>query len=320
VHNDWEAFIALLDHIDSALVNAGQSVSIFAVDDGSTEPAPSILTRDSSVVTRVEVVELATNLGQQRAIAVGLVEASSYQFDNVVVMDADGEDRPEDIPILLASSREKPNQIIVAERSKRSEGFGFRLFYLIYRVIFLLSTASRIRHGNFCLIPGTRLHAIVHDPRTWNNLAASITRSRIPYSGIPTARGTRYAGRSKMNFISLFLHGLSAISVYLDVVAARIVAGSLAILGFLFLLALCIVGIRLFTSLAIPGWATFTLGLLAILMVQVLMFSGSILFSFLADRERSSVMPKTIAPTYVARRRELMRQPAARQDRAHGRG
>jgi hypothetical protein len=83
-------------------------------------------------------------------------------------------------------------------------------------------------------------------------------------------------------------------------------------------MAIGVVAIRLFTDLAIPGWATFSLGLLAILMAQLLMFSGIALFIFLNSREQTSVMPKTMAPTYVVRRHDLLRKSMADQIRAEG--
>lgn len=88
VPNDWESFLTLLGHLDAALKNECRTLCVFAVDDGSTEPLPPRVTQSLQAITRIEIVELATNLGHQRAIAVGLVEAELYDFDNVVVMDA----------------------------------------------------------------------------------------------------------------------------------------------------------------------------------------------------------------------------------------
>ena len=110
------------------------------------------------------------------------------------MMDADGEDRPEDVPKLLSAWGEDQNIIIVAQRSERSEGLVFKIFYILYKLAFRIATGRKIDFGNFCLIPRTPLCALTYNPAIWNNLASAITRSTTPRIAVPLARGVRFAG------------------------------------------------------------------------------------------------------------------------------
>jgi polyisoprenyl-phosphate glycosyltransferase len=129
-------------------------------------------------------------------------------------MDSDGQDRPIDIALLLASSCRHPRHVVLARRAKRSESYAFRACYGVYRLLFYALTGQPISFGNFCVIPIAAVRRLAHMPELWNNLAASIMRSRLSYTMVPTTRGGRLAGRSQMNLVSLILHGLTAMSVY----------------------------------------------------------------------------------------------------------
>jgi glycosyltransferase involved in cell wall biosynthesis len=299
VHNDWPSFRTLLGDIDASLAKLCKSITIIAVNDGSSLERPPQLLQSGSPHLTVKVVNLAVNLGHQRAIAVGLTEALKLEVDSVVVIDADGEDRPSDIARMIAFHGEHPDTIIVAKRDKRSEGLFFLLFYSLYKLLFALCTGSQISHGNFCLIPAGHINGLLHSSFTWNNLAASILRSRIPFERMLADRGQRYEGQSKMTFISLMLHGLSAVAVYFDVFAARLLTACLAVLGFIALLSVGILSIRLFTDLAIPGWTSVVLGIFGIVMLQLLVLCASTLFSYLNNRGQLPVIPAQLGPSYI---------------------
>lgn len=304
VLNDWASLKRLIADLDRLPELAGQYLDIFAIDDGSFPPPP---TQDlnqaisgSGAVRGMRVVQLATNLGHQRAIAAGLVSlAGEARYDAVLVMDADGEDRPSDAARLIAAGNDAA--IVLALRSRRSEGLLFRAGYQLYRLLFRLLTGRTIRFGNFCLIPARFLPALTHSPATWNNLAAAIMRSRVPTVDLPTPRGERYAGRSQMNFTSLATHGLSAISVYIDVMLIRIICGALAVSGLIVVVGLVVVCLKLFTGLAIPGWASLLGVSLLVLLFQALMFASIALFQFLSFRSMPTVVPAAHAPQLIAR-------------------
>lgn len=204
VFNDWAAFTLLLKGLGESVEREPYEVHVLAIDDGSAERADTAaLGRVKGSLKSVQVIRLACNLGHQRAIAVGLVRANALgDVDAVVVMDSDGEDRPADVPKLLAAWEEQPDQIVVAERGVRSEGFGFRTFYKIYKLLFQGLTGQPISFGNFSLLPKAALAALVHNPALWNNIAATIARSRVHFRKVKIDRGKRLAGRSRMNFVS----------------------------------------------------------------------------------------------------------------------
>jgi polyisoprenyl-phosphate glycosyltransferase len=178
-----------------------------------------------------------------RAIAVGLVDASRIpNIDAAIVMDADGEDRPNDLGRLIKAWEQQPSKIVVAKRVSRTENWSFRFFYHLYKLTFRLLTGKRISFGSFSILPRAALQALIHNPAIWNNLPAAIVRSRLPYTELDTKRGKRLAGRSRMNFESLAVHGFSAISVYTDVVLLRIII-AMGLLGTLVFLNLAQAGL-----------------------------------------------------------------------------
>jgi hypothetical protein len=305
VLNDWVSLKCLIADLDRLLELAGRRLDVLAVDDGSFPPPPvadlSGAVSGSGAVCSVRVVQLAANLGHQRAIAAGLVSLANEAHAAVLVMDADGEDRPVDAARLIAAGADSDAAIVLALRSRRSEGLLFRAGYQIYRLLFRILTGRTIRFGNFCLIPARFLPALTHSPATWNNLAAAIMRSRLPTVDLPTPRGERYAGRSQMNFISLAAHGLSAISVYIDVMLIRIICAALAVSGLIAGVGLVVVCLKLFTGLAIPGWASLLGVSLLVLLFQALMFASITLFQFLSFRSMPTVVPAAHAPQLIAR-------------------
>lgn len=216
VYNDWASFQALLKDIDLAAGETGRRVSVLAVDDGSSDEPPEDLygLGDLPNVESVERVDLALNLGHQRALAIGICAAlDDQQMEQLVVMDADGEDRPRDIGLLLRAAEERPESITVAQRRRRNEKLSFRLFYKAYKWAFLMLTGKEISFGNFCLLSRSQALRLSMVSELWNNLPAAMMRSRLPIHLVPIDRGRRYFGSSKMGFVSLSLHGMSAYSV-----------------------------------------------------------------------------------------------------------
>ena len=294
VYNDWDSFGTLLGEIDQVLSGRGLELSIVAVDDGSNQPCN--LSKQSlatiKTIQRIEVLRLARNLGHQKAIALGLAYVSeTLAPDSVIVMDCDGEDRPADLPRLLEEGMQATDVIIFARRTRRSEGLAFRFFYALYRLFFRLLTGQPISFGNYCLIPRDLLQRVVFLPEIWNHFAAGIMRSRLPRRAIPTARGRRFAGDSRMNFIALVLHGLSAISVYLDVAAVRLIVFSLIIILAVVIGFLALLYTKYLTTLAIPGWATTVAIGLTVIFFQLIFFLTFLSFLVLTMRSNRQFIP-----------------------------
>ena len=295
VFNDWESLALLLPQLDEALAARGIEADVLVIDDGSTtEPDGDPERRSFNALRRIDVLRLRRNLGHQRAIAVGLAYIDDcLQSRAVVVMDGDGEDNPADVPRLLEHlERTGQDRIIFAERTKRSESPCFRIFYAMYKLSHHLLTGQKVRVGNFSAIPRRRLSSLVVVTEIWNHYAAAVIRSRQPHCSIPTRRSGRLTGRSTMNFVSLVTHGLSAISVYSDVVGVRLLVLSvlLAVVALGGIVASAIV--RLTTDWAIPGWATSTVGLLMILLGQAVIAAFVFSFMILGARHGSTFLPR----------------------------
>ena len=293
VFNDWEALQTLLKRLDDVLFSGGLEADVLVVDDGSSSPGESICGGGLAAIRQIRVLRLRRNLGHQRAIAVGLayVEAN-LPCRAVVVMDSDGEDDPRDVPRLLQRCQaEKCQKIVFAERAKRSESWAFRVFYAIYQLLHRLLTGQRVRVGNFSVVPRPRLASLVGVGEIWNHYAAAVFKSRQPCCGIATCRAPRLAGRSRMSFVNLVIHGLSAISVHADVVGVRLLIASLAGILLAATGLAAIVAIRLLTTLAIPGWATSAAGILAVMLLQLVLFSIVFCFITLSNRQGTTVLP-----------------------------
>jgi hypothetical protein len=162
-----------------------------------------------------------------------------------------------------------------------------------------LLTGRRISFGNFSLLPIAAVRRLVHMPELWNNLPAAIMRSRLHFMHVGTVRGERYAGRPRMSFAGLVIHGLSAMSVYTDLIFVRVLlaAGAVSVLAFS---AICIVlAVRLGTSLAIPGWATTVFGDLVIILLQAMLMIVATSLMVLAGRSVRPIVPIADAQVFI---------------------
>ena len=304
VFNDWEAVRLLLDKIDAALAGQPLRPEILIVDDGSTEPPPpGFPGRGYAAIAAVDVLRLRRNLGHQRAIAVGLVYVYQHvPCRAVVVMDADGEDRPERIPALIEKfQQEGERRIVFAARAKRLETPLFRFLYQTYRLIHWTITGDAVRVGNFSVIPFQKLGQLVVVPEIWNHYAAAVIRTRLGYCTIPVDRGRRLTGSSKMNFIGLLLHGLSAFFVYGEVIGARLLVG----IGLMLLLSggALAAGILLHFGryYEIPPWSTYALSAFVIVLLQAVILALVLVFTVIGSRVNVNFLPIRDCPYFVER-------------------
>lgn len=269
------------------------SAELVLIDDGSFEERPpQFLQPLPPGISSIEIVRLNRNGGHQLAIAIGLAYlADHYQPDIVVVMDADGEDRPEDVLRLIDACLATPKQqIVFAGRAKRSESPLFRVLYQFYKLGHLLLTGRHIRFGNFSAFRGAMLRRLVADPNLHVHYAASVVASKIPHLAVPCERGKRLHGRSKLNFVGLVAHGLAAITCYNEIVGVRLLVCTLVLASMFVLLIVAAVAVRLGTTLAIPGWATYVTCSLLLLLFQSLMLGA--VFTFIAISRRTIQGPQ----------------------------
>lgn len=291
VYNDTEAANRLLDALSSMLKDVTRyKVRVLLVNDGSAE-RPAIIPRENMAI---QLLHLVRNTGHQKAIAIGLAFIKeNIPSDQVLVMDCDGEDRPEDALVLLEQAEKNPGHIVFARRKSRKEGLRFRGYYRIYKTVFRLLTGKKISFGNFLVLPAPLLNKLVYYSEIWNHLAGAILKSGLPYIPIDTHRGQRYAGVSKMNFTSLLLHGLGAVGVFIEIIASRLLLFSLALIGLSLLVILGLLGIKYFTHKAIPGWTSTVTSAMLIILLQSFLLSLFTIFLYLSSQSQRKFIPAT---------------------------
>ena len=233
LYNDWKSVSKLLAEIDTIVCNWDAEVSIIIVNDASTEEKSNLNLKYKKIKS-VKILNMKENRVHQRCIAAGFKYICKKEdFDRVIVMDADGEDRPEEIDVFFKKAQEKPNMTITGNRFKRSEGILFRFLYNIHKLITLIFTGKLIKFGNFSCLPKRHVEKLIEKPYLWNSYSSSVVRAIKDRTFIPSVRGFRYVLPSKMNLAGLVFHSLSIISVFRNLVIIR---STIFLLIYLFLI------------------------------------------------------------------------------------
>ena len=213
LYNDWKSVSKLLDKINSLTENRDAELSVVIVNDASTE-SRSGLASNFKKIKSIKILNMKKNTMHQRCIAAGLKYiCENENFDHVIIMDADGEDRPEEINDFLDRVQENPKMTITGNRFKRSEGIIFRILYEIHKLLTLVFTGKLIKFGNFSCLPNNHVKQLIQKPYLWNSYSSSVVRAIKERTFIPSIRGVRYVQPSKMNFLGLVFHSLAIISV-----------------------------------------------------------------------------------------------------------
>ena len=221
VYNDFQSLSKLLDDINSIISNSDINFSAIIINDASTDKE-EITISDKEKISSIKIINMKTNNGHARGIATGLKYIFENEvFDYVIPMDGDGEDRPEEILKFIELLKHEPNKIIVGERIKRSEGIIFKISYIIHKLITFIFTGHSIKFGNFTCLPKSTVEKMINEKATWSSFSGSLTKLEKNRSTIPSIRGNRYFGPSKMSFYNLIKHSLSIIAVFKSNVIIR---------------------------------------------------------------------------------------------------
>ena len=224
VYNDWESVSKLIDKINNLSINSEYQISVIIVNDASNhdrQDEDKILNNIHSI----KVLNMKGNQGHARCIATGLKYIyEKEEFDYVIPMDGDGEDRPEEIKDFLNQIKNSYDKPIVGERIKRSENFLFKACYQIHKLITLTFTGKSIKFGNFTCLPKEHVNLLIKKPYLWNSYSSSVINTINNRTYIRSIRGSRYVLPSKMNFTALIFHSLAIISVFRNLVIIRSIA------------------------------------------------------------------------------------------------
>jgi glycosyltransferase involved in cell wall biosynthesis len=313
VFNDWESVKDVMIGLDVEAGLTPDRFSVLLLDDGSTDPVPpELLGASYQHLESVSILKLTKNLGHQKALALGLCHLSENSgCDAVLLMDGDGEDKPEDATRLIARMHEMPGPTIVfAERTRRSESLSFRFSYGIYRILHRLLTGRGIRVGNFSVVPRACLPALLVESMLWNHYAASVIRSRLPMTTIPTDRGVRVKGRSRLNFVALVVHGLAALACYSEIIGVRLIFATGLVVVLAVIAMLVLVYMKIFTTVTIPGWTSLLLVLILILVMQVATLVCNFTMQIISARNLQPFLPCRDYHWFIASVWEIFRRPS----------
>ena len=214
VFNDWQSVFKLVENINNLKIDQKFEISIIIINDASNHDR-SQENMNFDNIKSIKIVNMKINQGHSRCIATGLKYIYEKEdFDYVIPMDGDGEDRPEEIVDFLTKINEIENKPIVGERVKRSEDLLFQICYKIHKLITLTFTGKSIKFGNYSCLPKMTVEKMINEKATWNSFSGSLSKVELNLLKIPSTRGYRYFGPSKMSFYNLLKHSLSIISVF----------------------------------------------------------------------------------------------------------
>tara|TARA_B100001540_G_scaffold255865_1_gene233101 strand:- start:362 stop:1231 length:870 start_codon:yes stop_codon:yes gene_type:complete len=214
VYNDWQSVSKLLDDINFNLLNLDHEISVIIINDASNHDRNEE-EKNFENISSIKILNMKINQGHARCIATGLKYIYEKEnFDYVIPMDGDGEDRPEEIKEFINQAQASNEKSIVGERVKRSENLFFKTCYQLHKLVTLTFTGRSIKYGNFTCLTKSTVEKMINDKSTWNSFSGSLKKVESELISISSTRGTRYFGPSKMSFYNLIKHSLSIISVF----------------------------------------------------------------------------------------------------------
>ena len=233
IYNDRESLTKLIENINEVLNEVNAEVSILVINDASSQQIIDTYPNLENIHS-FEIINMKQNRGHARCIASGLKYIhEKKEFDCVIPMDGDGEDRPEEIKKFIELSEQVGEQSIIGERIKRSEGLFFQICYKFHKFLTLAFTGQSIKFGNFTCLSKLTIEKMLKEKATWSSFSGSLKKVENDLVSMPSIRGTRYFGPSQMSFYNLLKHSLSIISVYRKTVLIR---SALFIVFYIFLI------------------------------------------------------------------------------------
>ena len=221
IYNDWKSVFKLLSNIDLQIENWDSDVSILMINDASTEPMPAMQMKLKNIKS-IRLMNMKKNKGHARCNAAGLKFLTEKEdFDYVILMDGDGEDRPEELPLLRNKTLESSSKTVTANRINRSEGPFFKFLYQSHKILTYIFTGKLIKFGNYSCLPKAAAAKLAKDVSIWSSFSGSVVKVISDRISIPSVRGPRYFGPSKMNFFNLLIHSFSIIAVFKHSVILR---------------------------------------------------------------------------------------------------
>ena len=214
VYNDWESLNKLLSGINENIKSFSEiNFECLIVNDASSVQPPEL--KKPSNFSSIELLNMKENRGHARCNAFGIRYVfQNKKFDNLILMDGDGEDRPEEIKSLIEKIKEDPSLSVVAKRVKRSEGLFFQSLYQLHKLITFIFTGKNINFGNYSILTRNDVEKLYSKASLWSSFSGSVKKNIKSLNEINSIRGLRYFGPSKMSLFKLIIHSLSIIAVF----------------------------------------------------------------------------------------------------------
>tara|TARA_B100001248_G_scaffold48603_1_gene31143 strand:+ start:1512 stop:2384 length:873 start_codon:yes stop_codon:yes gene_type:complete len=214
VYNDWESLKKLLNQIDETIKEYDfLEFQCIIVNDASNLKEPKIIKPKN--IKFIKIMNMKENRGHARCNAFGIRYAfQNEEFDYLILMDGDGEDRPIEIKSFIDKIQNEPDKSVVAKRVKRSEGLIFQNLYTLHKLITLIFTGKKINFGNYSCLTKMDVEKIFSKASLWSSYSGTIKKYIKNYNEINSSRGLRYFGPSKMSLINLIVHSFSIIAVF----------------------------------------------------------------------------------------------------------
>ena len=221
VFNDWQSVFKLIENIDLQINN--ETIDIIIVNDASTESFDNNQ-KQFSKINSVKIINLIKNGGHRKAIATGLKYCQeNLEYDYIIPMDGDGEDRPEELKDFFKQAQETQPEVITATRIKRSESFLFKFLYSMHKIFTHLITGKLIKFGNYTCLSKNAVSKLLSDGSVWLSYSGAVTKHFPQFSTIQSIRGERYFGPSKMSILALILHSFRISTVFRENIFIRVV-------------------------------------------------------------------------------------------------
>ena len=214
VYNDWQSLKRLIEEINDNIKNYNDiNFECLIINDASTTQIPEF--HKPSKFISIEILNMKENRGHARCNAFGIRYVfKNKDFDNLILMDGDGEDRPEEIKSLIEKIKEDPSISVVAKRVKRSEGPFFQLLYQLHKLITFIFTGKNINFGNYSILTKSDVDKLQSKASLWSSFSGTVKKNLKSLNEINSTRGLRYFGPSKMSLFKLIIHSLSIIAVF----------------------------------------------------------------------------------------------------------
>jgi glycosyltransferase involved in cell wall biosynthesis len=254
VFNETAILSELTQQIVSVMEDDSLLFEIVYVNDGSSDGSRDHLNRLALNDPRIVVVHLSRNFGHQPAVHAGLEHATG---DVVIVMDSDLQDDPRAVPRFL-EQWEQGYDVVYAQRFNRKENAARRfLFYSFYRVLNAIADSPiPADAGNFGLMDRRVVDALRQLPERDRFFPGLRSWAGFQQTGIPVERAARHDSQPRVSMRGLFrlaktaIFSFSGFPLKFFYLVAAISAGVCALsIGF-------VLWHKMFTGLAIPGWAS----------------------------------------------------------------